>query len=239
MRKTEQEKVAALHSLRKELGPKIVLAGEWEEKWENDSGKELSDQSGERREGALGNFLFRGPARGQVTEIVGERGGGLVLTAMLAKARRERRYLALLDVGSGFDVESVPETDLEGLLWVGCRSPKEAVEALDIVTRDENFSLFLVDLRGCLPADWKGLRAAQWYRILGQLRQRDAAAVLFAREAVTTVAKRRLRTEIAWSCEDMERERSELWKTVALEPAAAGSGNREKTREWETAMRAG
>jgi len=53
----------------------------------------------------------------------------------------------LLDVGQGLSLETLPADDLETLLWVGRGSAKEAIEALDAASWDENFFLFLIDLR--------------------------------------------------------------------------------------------
>ena len=93
---------------------------------------------------------------------------------------------------------------------MGCASAEEAIEALDVASRDENFHLFLIDLRDCDPGDWRSVRANQWYRVLGQLRQRESIGVIFARHPVTTVAKQRMELVGRLPFECLERERSSV-----------------------------
>lgn len=204
---TGRNNIAALAAIRKQLGTRVQ------------SGSDLLRVREAREPGSatglegLNEALGGGLPKGQFTEIVGGRSGGagLVLAAFLEEARRERRYVLLLDVGGGCDPGDFPERDLEGVLWVGCRGLGEAVEAFDIASRDENFSLFLLDLRGVEPSDCRGVAASRWQRILGQLRQREAAGVLFVDGPVIPMAKRRIEVEAGLSCGDLDRERETLW----------------------------
>lgn len=218
MSKAAQElgKAGALAALRRQLGTKVVSGSEY---------LRLHEAREPRVEAGLAGLkeqLGGGLPEGQLVEIVGTKGGGgLVLAALLAEARQARRYVVWVDVGCGFSPEGLPERDLEVLLWVGCGSAAEAVEALDVATRDENFGLFLVDLRGATARDWRSTRPAQWQRILGQLRQHGAAAVLFADEPVTSAAKKRVRVEMAMGCADLDREREQLWAGLSFAPGGA------------------
>ncbi len=132
------------------------------------------------------------------------------MAELLALARRERRYVILLDVGRGFTPWSFSDRDLEVLLWVGCDNAQMAIEALDVATRDENFSLFLVDLRDSEAADWKSVRSSQWYRILGQMRERETAAVLFSPAPVTAASKVRVEVAVPMPLASLNENRAEL-----------------------------
>jgi len=227
MIKTDTDKIAAIEAIRNQLGNRVVSGSEFLRLHETRDTRAATGLSG------LNEQLGGGLPRGQLTEIVssGEGGGaglggsglggsGLVFAELLAQARRERRYVMLFDVGCGFTPESFPEPDLEALLWVGCESAQQAVEALDIASRDENFQLFLLDLRGCEPSDWSNVRANQWYRVLGQLRPREAMAVIFARKAVTAASKHRLSVTANLSADSLDRERSVLLGECRFEPMA-------------------
>lgn len=250
MNSIKEDKIAALASIRNQLGAKITTGAEWARVqetrsesygWAQSPGQASPGQPllaavpGEREEPEERSVLEgewlrigRGIPRGQLTEIV-ERddgdlpgdgaspgGAGLAMAALLHRARCDRQYVMLLDVGSGFSVESFPEKDLESLLWVGCASAAEAIEALDIASRDENFALFLLDFRNCEPGEWRSLRPRQWYRVLGQMRQRSAAAVLFAETPVTPVSRQKWKVRTTLSCRDLDRERVLLWEKVAF-----------------------
>lgn len=261
MNSSDEARIAAFESLRKELGTRITTGAELlrvrevetEAGWTADGvisgSRGRREDFGDPREcdGSAERLRTFGSdlpgiapggedfPRGQLTEIV-ERGGGggLVLSGLLSRARRRRRYVMLFDLGCGFDPEGVPERDLECLLWIGCRSAKEAIEALDVASRDENFDLFLLDFRGGGRDEWRSVRPRQWYRILGQLRMRGASAVLFADGPVTSVAKRRLEVDLALQCRDFSRERDRLrdaveWRSreAITEPRpGSGSGGR-------------
>jgi len=241
MNKVSPSKLAALESIRKQLGRQVTSASALLEAREGfpeeqadgtpapeTAGHGLASVETPRRWGPLDEEL----PRGQLTEIVegGGGGAGLVLADLLARARRRRQYVLLLDVGCGFDPGSFPEADLESLLWVGCSSAGEAMEALDVAARDENFDLYLVDLRNCDSGEWRSLRPRQWYRVLGRMRTRGASAVLFAGEAVTSVSKRKIAVDLAMSCRDLERERPVLRAAVEAELVRGEQGGRE-TRE--------
>lgn len=216
------DKVAAMAAIRNQLGNRVVSGSEFLRLHETKETRTATGLSG------LNEQLGGGLPRGQLTEIVspdvsagsGLGGSGLVMAELLAQARRERRYVMLLDVGCGFTPESFPEPDLEALLWVGCESAQQAVEALDIASRDENFQLFLLDLRSCEPADWSNVRANQWYRVLGQLRPREAMGVIFARKAVTAASKHRLSVSANLSVDSLDRERAELLGECCFEAVA-------------------
>lgn len=212
---TDKARIATLESLRRQLGRQVKSGAELLREREQ---KEIRLVTGL---GGLNEMLGGGLVRGQLTEIIGRgvsRGGGVVMAGLLAQARREGRYAMLLDVGSGFSPESFPERDLESLLWVGCDSAKQAVEALDVATRDENFHLFLLDGRDCDQAEWKSVRAPQWYRILNQLRQREAVAVLFARSEVTAATKHRLEMISPLTLDCLHQERGVILSQVQFQP---------------------
>jgi hypothetical protein len=212
---TGTTKSAALESLRRELGRQIKSGTELLQEREEKTLHLIAGAGG--LEAALGGGL---PA-GQLTEIIGRgpsRGAGIIMAALLSRARREGRYVMLLDIGAGFSIGSFPERDLESLLWVGCDSATQAVEALDVATRDENFPLFLLDGRDCEPSDWKSVRTPQWYRILNQLRQREAVAVLFARSEVTRATKHRLELVSRLALEDLHRERDDILNRTQIRP---------------------
>ena len=226
MVKTERNQQAALEALRHQLSGKVT------------SGADLLNEQSHKTTHlsttlkGLNDALGGGLSQGQLTEILSPSvscGGGLVMAELLSQARRERRYAMLLDVGQGFTPESFPSEDLESLLWVGCDSARQAVEVLDVASRDENFHLFLVDLRDCEPKDWREVRSNLWYRVIGQLREREAVCVIFARSAVTTATKQRLEIATKLGLEAMDVERGTLLERTHFQRALGGVGSRDQT----------
>ena len=222
---TGNSKSDALESLRKQLGRQIKSGSEFLQEREQKTIRLVTGLDG------LNAALGGGLPSGQLTEIIWRgpsRGGGVIMAALLARARSEGRYVMLLDIGAGFSIGSFPERDLESLLWVGCDSATQAVEALDVATRDENFPLFLLDGRDCEPSDWKSVRTQQWYRILNQLRQREAVAVLFARSEVTSATKHRLELVSRLALDDLHQERETILSRARFQPVQRVTEDREE-----------
>ncbi len=172
-------------------------------------------------------------AAGRLTEILvpgPSRGGGLFLAALLARTRRAGHYAVLFDVGSGFEVESFPERDLESLLWVGCDSVVQAVAGFDVAARDENFRCFVLDGRDAAPEDWRAVRPALWQRVVRQLRERDAVGAILARRTATAVAKDRYELVSRLELDSLHRERGGVAAQVRARRAGAGFGEEGRRR---------
>jgi RecA/RadA recombinase len=201
------EKTAKLLALRQQWGSKITSGAALLEARES---LEVHWSSGlDWLDAELGGGL----AKGRVTEMIAGKqsgGAGLVLAALLAQARQTGSYALLCDVGGSFSVESFADEDLETLLWVGCRTLDEAVAALDVATRDENFSLLLLDGRGAVTDRGGGVRTALWQRLAQQVRERGSMLVVFSGGDLGIPAKSRVVLERLPRLEDFGRERRDL-----------------------------
>jgi len=122
---------------------------------------------------------------GGITEVVAlapSAGGQLLISSLLAATRTRRMRAALVDALDAFDPQSHEPSLLQHLVWVRCRTLDEAMHAADILVRDANFALVMVDLRGI---EWRALRrvpATTWYRLQRALERTDMAMVVFTAE---------------------------------------------------------
>jgi hypothetical protein len=113
---------------------------------------------------ALGGGL---PA-GRLTELVSaapSSGGQTVVARLLAATRAARQRMALVDGADGFAPEAVPAGDLRHLVWVRCRRAEEAFAAADILVRDGNYAVAILDLRGCPERALRRTPASVWHRL--------------------------------------------------------------------------
>ncbi len=118
---------------------------------------------------------------GAITEIVcavPSCGGHLLLAQLLAVTRRERRRVALIDGTDSFDPASLDGDLLAHLLWVRCTGTRSAVQAADLLVRDANLDLVVLDLRRAPAADLHRVPGSQWYRLQRAVEPTDLAFVV-------------------------------------------------------------
>jgi len=126
---------------------------------------------------AIDAALGGGLPAGRLTELVSgapSSGGQTVFTRLLISTRAARQRVALVDAADGFAPEAVPADALRHLVWVRSRSLGAALAAADVLVRDGNYAVIVLDLRGIAE---RALRRAGWYR-LHRAAEGGAAAVL-------------------------------------------------------------
>ena len=110
-------------------------------------------QSPRRQEGRLpigckafdqkGGFL-----RGAVTEVCGSIAGGvLLLAAVVNTAMRDGFSVGLIDAANSFEPSDWKDEHLSRILWVMCGAAGPAIKAADILLRDGNLPVVILDLQ--------------------------------------------------------------------------------------------
>ena len=90
-----------------------------------------------------GGFL-----RGAVTEVCGSiAGGGLLLAAVVDAAVRDGLFVGLIDAANSFEPSDWVDEQLRRILWVMCGSAGPAIRAADILLRDGNLPVVVLDLQ--------------------------------------------------------------------------------------------
>jgi hypothetical protein len=87
-----------------------------------------------------------------------------------------------VDAHDAFDPQSHEPVLLEHLVWVRCRTLDEAMHAADLLVRDANLALVMLDLRGVAGRALRGVPATTWYRLQRALERTDMALVVFTAE---------------------------------------------------------
>src|SRR5205823_130630 len=113
----------------------------------------------------LDELLGGGLPLGGITEVTSSRGGGLLLISLLASARKSNSFVALTDGRDSFDPSESSEQMLARLLWVRCQTTAEAVKAADLILRDGNLPLVILDLRSNPVEELRKIPATTWYRL--------------------------------------------------------------------------
>ncbi len=124
-------------------------------------------------------------------------GAQLLLQQLLLLTRKERRRIALVDSSDSFDPGSCAPDSLTHLLWVRLTDTALALQAADLLARDANLGLVVLDLRHAPEADLRRIPAPQWYRLQRAIEPTDSALIVFTPRP--SVASAQLRLELGQS----------------------------------------
>jgi hypothetical protein len=127
-------------------------------------------------------------------------GSHLLLSQFLAITRAGRTRVALIDAADSLDPESLPADSLTHLVWVRCPRHGEAagkattlaLNAADLVARDANFGLVILDLHRAPELDLRRIPGSQWYRLQRAVEPTDLALVVITPRASVPSAQLRL-----------------------------------------------
>ena len=72
--------------------------------------------------------------------------------------------IALVDGADTFDVDAAEPDALARLLWVRCRRASEALQAADLLLRDPNFPLVVLDLQFNAARELRKIPGTVWFR---------------------------------------------------------------------------
>src|SRR6185437_7332900 len=165
--------------------------------------------------------LRGGLAKGALAEIVAEHhgsGSALLMTALLHRALGENKFTAVIDGQDSLDVTQLGE-DLSHLLWVRCRSTDEALKAADLLLRDGNLPLVLLDLVANPAAQLRKIPATTWYRFQRLIEQTSAVCVALMPRPMVAPAQARITLRSRFSLNALEREPQELLRDLKVEVA--------------------
>lgn len=116
---------------------------------------------------ALDALLGGGWPVGETAEVVGEgagSGSAQLLHALLAHSATEGRFAALVDGADSLDVDAMEPAVLARLLWARCRTVDEALKATDILLRDSNIPLVILDLKLNPMVQLRRISSSIWHR---------------------------------------------------------------------------
>lgn len=154
-----------------------------------------------------------GVSIGGITEIMGESpgcGAGLVIAAMLEQRATAREATVLVDGCDAFDPWSVRPEALERVLWVRCRELTQAVKAADLLLRDGNVPVVLLDFQLQPLRALRGLPSSVWHRLRVLAEQSGAALCVFTPCRIVGCASSRVVLEQRFTLEDQNTSRSLL-----------------------------
>jgi len=150
-----------------------------------------------------------GLPRGALTELISPRtsaGSASLIHALIGSANRDNYFLALIDGRDSFDPCGLDNILLRHLLWVRCRQASETIRAADLLLRDGNFPLVIVDLVLNSPEELRKIPQTNWYRLQRLVELIPTACLVLTRYEMVGSAQLKLVLENSWNLETLEKQ---------------------------------
>ena len=152
-----------------------------------------------------------GLRRGCLTEITGASSAGtLFIETMLHVLRREKCFGALIDGGHSFDPQGCHPHALRRLLWVQCPAADSAIKAADLLLRDGNLALILLDLQMLAARELRRIPANAWHRFQRVVEQTGIAFTVLTPQPMVEGARVRIAVTRHWDLQAMRQRRRAL-----------------------------
>lgn len=164
----------------------------------------------------LDSLLGGGLLHGGMTELVGSgngSGSAQVLHCLLRQVADSGRFLALVDGADSFDVDAAEAEVLARLLWVRCSKTDEALKATDLLLRDRNIPLVVLDLKLNPEHELRRIASSIWFRFGRLVEHHGTTLLVITPQSMVGAADLRVQVE----------SRLDL-KSVAAGPAAVVDG---------------
>lgn len=144
---------------------------------------------------ALDAALPGGLPRGTLTELCaaeGAWGSALVMRQLARQAAATQQWIALIDGTDSFDPGALDNATLEHLLWMRCKNASEAVKCADLVLRDGNLPIVVLDLALNAARELRAIPSSTWYRFQRLVEDGAAAFLAITPTAMASSAKHRI-----------------------------------------------
>ena len=141
---------------------------------------------------ALDSMIGGGLPKGAITELISPQlstGSASLIAALLQAAQRDRYFLALIDGRDSFDPQPLGNACLRHLLWARCGQALEAVKAADLLLRDGNFPLLILDVALNSPNELRKIPQTSWYRLQRLVENTSSAFLVVSRRSMVSSAK--------------------------------------------------
>jgi hypothetical protein len=156
----------------------------------------------------LDEAIGGGLPRGAITELISAKqsaGSASLIHDLIRAACVDNYFLALIDGRDSFDACALDNASLRHLLWVRCSKAAEAIKATDLLLRDGNFPLVIVDLILNVPEELRKIPQTNWYRLQRLVELAPTACLVLTRYEMVPSAQLKLVLNNSWSLESFER----------------------------------
>jgi len=152
-----------------------------------------------------------------------------LLVSFLASARKSNSFVALIDGRNSFDPSEVSEQTLARLLWVRCQTAAEALKAADLILRDGNLPLAILDLRSNPADELRKIPATTWFRFQRVVEPTSVALAVLTSRSIVNGARLKLTVAARFTLDAFDRRQTDLLMELGTSLAGA---SREPLRQF-------
>lgn len=170
--------------------------------------------------------LADGLTKGAITELSSpapNAASATLIAALLQQAWRMRYFIALIDGRDSFDLKSVAPPALRHLLWIRCHQASEAMQAADLLLRDGNFPLVILDLVLNPAAELRKIPQSHWYRLQRLVEPVPTAFLVLTEQSMISSAQWKLVLENQWTFPQLDWETDDLLTQLKIRVQRAHS----------------
>jgi hypothetical protein len=154
------------------------------------------------------SFLDRaiggGFPKGAITELISPQpsaGSASLIHALIQAVQPDRYFIALIDGRNSFDPQPLGNACLRHVLWVRCTKAFEAIKAADLLLRDGNFPIVIVDLVLNAGEELRKIPQTSWYRLQRLAEAAPTACLVLSRQSMVSSAQLKIVLENFWTLE--------------------------------------
>lgn len=167
-----------------------------------------------------GGFL-----QGAITEVCGSgAGGSLLLATVFEAAVRDGLFAGLVDAANSFEPSDWAEDQLRRILWVRCEAATPAIRAADVLLRDGNLPIVILDLHILPVAQLRRIPMSTWHRFRRVIEPTTTVFAVLTPQPLVEGASARLAIRTDFTLETMHLPRLELWEHLQVQIFERGMG---------------
>lgn len=166
---------------------------------------------------------------GAINEFSGSpASGALFLGVLLEHMLRDGTHLALVDAGDSFEPNQWSAPLLHRMLWVRCHSTKEAIRSVDLLLRDGNLPVVVLDLQACTEISLRRVPGSTWHRFARTLEASGTVLVILSVRPTAEGVRLRITDDRDWSFESLQEPRPGLRSALRLAVRERGVGTQKR-----------
>jgi hypothetical protein len=164
----------------------------------------------------LDALLGGGLPKGSITQLIIPHisaGGAIVLHEIIEAMQQHSQCVALIDGKNSFE----PSTGYPLLLWIRCQNVAQALKATDLVLRDSNLPLSILDFKQNSDAELRKIPGTTWYRFQRIIEENKSTLLTITRHPLVGSAQISIMLTHQLRFDDLTSFRSEIVKLFSLE----------------------